>query len=205
MKSFDEKSRESYNQKADGYDNSFEGMYTYKFKELLLEEMAVKQGYNVLDAGCGNGSLLKMLAKKYDIHGYGTDISEKMIENARLRNPDMVFEVAGCESIPFENEQFDIITVCAAYHHFPNVKSFAKEVLRLLKQNGALYIAEVYYNTIMRLLCNPFIPLSKAGDVKFYSPKEITKNFEALGFRQVSFKTSGHVQIIGLQKLQASS
>jgi hypothetical protein len=43
--------------------------------------------------------------------------------------------------------------------------------------------------------------LSKAGDVKFYSPKEIQGTFEAYGFEQIGFKREGHVQIIEMQKL----
>lgn len=125
MKSFNEKSIESYNEKADHDDETFDGRFTLEFKHKLLEKISVNRGAYVLDVACGNGTLIKMLADHYGIIGYGTDISEKMIENARRKNPGMIFETAGCESMPFENQLFDIITVCAAYHHFPDVKAFS--------------------------------------------------------------------------------
>ena len=134
----------------------------------------------------------------FDIEGYGADISEKMIDNAKKLNSTMHFVVADCENIPFENNFFDIITVCASFHHFPNVTVFAHEAFRLLKPNGKIYIAEVYYPTIIRIICNPLVPLSKAGDVKFYSPNQIIKTFEDVGFRQVFVEKGGNIEIVCL-------
>jgi len=201
MKTFDEKSKANYNQKADNYNNTFDGKFTVMFKKLLLKEVKIEGNSNVLDIACGNGTFLKMLSEKNNIKGYGSDISEKMIENAKKTCADMTFEVAGCEHISFETQLFDIITVCAAYHHFPNVSEFAKEASRLLKPKGMLYVADIYYSSLFRIICNPFVPLSKAGDVKFYSPKEIANNFIKHGFKQVGTKKNDHIQIITLQKL----
>ncbi|HOU96634.1 MAG TPA: class I SAM-dependent methyltransferase [Bacteroidales bacterium] len=201
MKDFAQKSRENYNLIAEDYDNSLEGRYTEKFKELLLDEILIDVNENILDVACGNASLLKMISNKCDIKGYGIDISEKMIECAGRKCPDMTFQVSGCEDTSFYNQTFDVITVCAAYHHFPDVKAFAKEAYRILKTHGRLYIAEVYYPFIVRLLLNPFVPMSKAGDVKFYSPKEIKSNFEAHGFKQSRCKIEGNIQIIEMLKV----
>lgn len=200
MKTFEDKSRESYNRKADDYDNTSDGKFTEKFKELLLEEITA-ENKNVLDVACGNAAFLKMLSDKYDIRGYGIDISEKMIENAKKRCPDMTFEISSCEHTPFDNQMFDMVTVCAAYHHFPDTKAFAKEVSRILKPKGLLYIAEIDYPFIIRAIFNPFVPLSKAGDVKIYSTKEIQSNFEKYGFEMVNHKKEGHIQIIGFRRL----
>lgn len=196
-----EKNIKSYNEKADYYDDTFDGRYTKKFKEQLLDEVDLNTGDTVLDIACGNGTLLDMLAKKHSIIGKGVDISEKMVENARLKVPNMEFVVSGCESVPFEDKSIDVITVCAAYHHFPSVKLFAKEVSRLLRKNGKIYIAEIYYTTLLRFIINPFVPLLKSGDVRFYSPEEIIKNFEAFGFKSRNYKINDNVQIISLEKL----
>jgi ubiquinone/menaquinone biosynthesis C-methylase UbiE len=200
MKSFNEKSRKSYNEIADRYDSSFEGRFTLEFKRLLLEEIKAERGERVLDVACGNGTLLGMLAGKFGTAGFGADISEKMIENARRKNPGMTFEAAGCEKIPFEDGLFDLMTVCAAYHHFPDVRSFAAEAFRLLKTGGHLYIADVYYPDLLRMILNPFVPLSKAGDVKFHAPGAIIRTFEKKGFRNVGLKTVGHIQVVVFQK-----
>ena len=200
MRNYNERSRESYNKLADHYDSSFEGRFTLEFKNMLLEEIKAEPGARVLDVACGNGTLLSMLAAKFGIAGFGADISERMIENARQRYPKMVFETAGCEKLPFEGRSFDLITVCAAYHHFPDVKAFAKEAYRLLKPEGFLYIADVFYPDLIRIILNPFVPMSKAGDVRFYSPKEIIRTFEKAGFPHERVVIGGHIQIVVFQK-----
>jgi ubiquinone/menaquinone biosynthesis C-methylase UbiE len=151
MKSFEEKSIESYNKKADDYDNTFDGRFTERFKELLLEEMTVRSGNTVLDVACGNGRLLKLLSDKYYINAFGIDISDKMIESAKKYCPKGSFRVGKCEETGFQDAMFDEITVCAAYHHFPDVRGFAKEAARILKPQGVIYIAEVFYPLPLRL------------------------------------------------------
>ena len=200
MADFNAKSKAAYNQKADNYDNTHDGRFTHKFKQLLVSEIVLNKTANVLDVACGNGSLLAALSKKTPINGFGIDIADRMIENAVIRNPGMVFRVAGCESIPFDDCSMDIITVCAAYHHFPDTAAFAKEAKRVLKPEGKIYVADVYLPPILRFLVNPFMPLSRAGDVKFYSPKEIDENFQAAGFETVSTKIHGHIQVISMRK-----
>ena len=76
-----------------------------------------------------NGLLLHMLNEKNSFYGYGIDISDKMIEQAKKLNPTMNFYVAGCEALPFKNGEIDVMNVCAAFHHFPNIQKFAEESL----------------------------------------------------------------------------
>ena len=200
MKDYNAYSKIAYNNKADNYNDSPEGKFTKKFKDLLCKIIVVEKGINILDVACGNGTLLKMLSAKNEINGYGIDISDKMISNARKNCRDMVFKVSGCEAIPFESNFFELMTVCAAYHHFPDTDSFAREAARVIKKNGYLYIAEVFLPSILRILCNPFIKLSKDGDFKFYSPKKIVHHFERYGFQYNKVVISENVQIVCMQK-----
>lgn len=200
MKSFEQKSIESYNRKAKDYDNTFDGKYTESFKKLLLDEMLVSPGSSVLDVACGNGKLLQLLSDKYKIRAYGIDISDQMIETAKRLHPAMEFSNGTCEQMPFSDQMFDIITVCAAYHHFPDVSGFAKEASRVIKAKGFIYIADVYYPAVLRVLMNPFFPLSKAGDVRMYSPEQIMKNLEKYGFTRVRSLTRETIQLIVMQK-----
>ena len=200
MPDFNAKSKAAYNKKADDYNNTQDGRFTRKFKQLLVSEIMLYENANVLDVACGNGSLLKALNNKTPINGFGIDIADRMIKNAAANNPEMVFHTSGCESIPFDDGSMEVITVCAAYHHFPDTAAFAREANRVLKPEGRIYVADVYVPFILRLLVNPFIPLSRAGDVKFYSPKEIEGNFQAVGFESVSTKINGHIQIISMKK-----
>jgi SAM-dependent methyltransferase len=200
MNKFSEKSRKSYNAIADCYDDTFDGKFTLEFKHRLLKEIHTGRG-PVFWMSLRQRRTLKMLEDRFGILGYGTDTPEKMIENAAARNPEMVFRAAGCEDIPFESQSFELLTVCAAYHHFPDVGAFAAEAHRLLKPGGYLFIADVYYSAFPRFLCNLVLPLSKAGDVRFYSPEEIVEVFERMGFKEVKTAINGRIQIVALQKI----
>ena len=201
MADYNERSRTSYNNKAEGYDSSREGQFTHRIHQLLLPMLNLQAGQSVLDVACGTGSLLAAMNARRQIRGNGIDISERMIEKAIAMNPGMEFHVSGCEAMPYPDASMDVITVCAAYHHFPDVDAFACEAARLLKPNGMIYIADVYVPFLIRVLVNPFVPmLFKDGDVRFYSPKEIIRLFTRFGFVEVSIKTTGTLQFVVMQK-----
>lgn len=201
MNKFMERSKNTYNKIADNYDNTFEGKFTKKFKELLIENIIIKENSKVLDVACGNATLLKMINNKKSIIGYGIDISEEMIKNAKTNCENMEFSVAGCSDIPYDSDDFDVVTVCAAFHHFPDADSFFTEASRLLKKGGYLYIADIYLPEPIRILANLFVPLSKEGGVKIYSPKNIKKISERMDFKYCGKTIKGLVQINCMQKV----
>lgn len=200
MNWFEARSKKAYNELADGYDASFEGEYTAQFKALLLNEIRIQPNANILDIACGNGRLLNMLAKQNRFNGYGMDIAEQMIEHAKQLNPEMHFSVGNCERIPLPDQSMDIITVCAAYHHFPHVNLFASESFRLMKTGGCIYIAEVNYPSAIRLLSNLLLPFLNKGDVKIYSPSEIVSTLRKAGFQDLKCSIYGHIQIVSALK-----
>ncbi|MCH5296157.1 MAG: class I SAM-dependent methyltransferase [Ruminococcus sp.] len=201
MNKFEQRSKISYDKKAEKYDLTFDGKFTVKFKEMLLKAVSINSNDTVADIACGNGRLLYKLAEKNSFCGYGIDISENMVEQAKKLNPNMKFYVARCDELPFKNGEIGMMTVCAAFHHFPNVENFAKEAGRVIKKDGMLYIADVYLPTIFRVICNPFLKFSKSGDVKFYAPNEIVSLFENYGFTVSAVEISGMVQMIKFQKM----
>ena len=201
MVNFNERSRAAYNAKADDYDNSREGQFTHGLQQLLLSQIRWSENQSFLDVACGNGSLLASINERKPIRGYGIDISDRMIANAIKKNPGMDFRVAGCEKIPAADSSMDIITVCAAYHHFPDTAAFAKEAKRVLVPGGMVYVADMYISPFLRFTLNPFVPLLlRDGDVRMYSPKGIRRNFERLGFEGVSSIVEGNIQVVSVRK-----
>jgi len=186
----------AYNKMADCYDASFDGKFTRKFKDALVRAVRLPENSRVLDVACGNATLLAMLAEKEKIQGYGVDISDQMIVQAQGRHVEMEFHVASCEKLPFADETMDIVTVCASYHHFPDVNAFAAEAKRILRPRGHIYIAEIYLPAFVRKIANFFMSLFQLGNVKFYSPEEISVTFTKEGFTPEHNTIQGRIQIL---------
>ena len=200
MNRFEQRSKNSYDKKADHYDSTFDGKFTSRFKEILCQSVSIHANDTVADIACGNGRLLQMLAEKNSFQGYGVDLSEKMVEQAKKRNPDMEFYAARCEELPFPDETVDIMVVCAAFHHFPDPEGFAREARRGIREEGMLYIADVCLPAVLRVIANPFLQFSRSGDVKFYAPQEIASLFEKHGFQARGVEIHGIIQVIQMQK-----
>jgi len=127
-----------FDKAAARYDEGLEGKFSRKFYNLVLCEIDVASGASVLDAGCGTGALLNKIAGICEINACGIDIEENMIAVAKNKHPDMNFQLSPCEDIPFEDQTFDIVIACMAYHHFADKKGFAKEAARILKPGGGI-------------------------------------------------------------------
>ena len=181
-----EESRIAYNKIAYEYDTSREGQYTRFHIKELSDTIDLIEGDIVLDVACGNGTLLRELSKKAKIQANGIDVSENMIHAAKLRYPNMNFEVKSCYPLEWSDESIDIITVCCAFHHFDNPQGFVNECKRVLKKNGTVYIAEPNFGAVLRFLANKFwFHFAKSGDVRIYSKKELETFFYHAGFETV--------------------
>lgn len=196
-----EDSRTAYNRIAFEYDASREGQYTRFHIMELSNTVELHAGDVILDVACGNGTLLRELSKKANIWANGIDIAENMIASARMRSPNMNFEVKPCYPLAWDDESIDMITVCCAFHHFDNPQGFVNECKRVLKKNGTVYIADPNFGAVVRFIANKFLfPLSKSGDVKVYSPKELEEFFYNCGFKTVQVYQKGKGMFLKAKK-----
>lgn len=184
---------------AAAYDDGTMGKASKRFYNLLLREVEIELGAKVLDVGCGTGTILKSLSCKTDINGYGTDIEENMLAEARKKCPQMNFTLASCENLPFESKTFDCLISCMAFHHFSDRDGFAKEAARITKPGGILYIADPCFPFIVRKIVNGFFRLVRL-EAAFYSSKEIESCFGKYGFVGIGTTTHGYAQVVKLQR-----
>lgn len=117
--------KDVYNQISD----EFSASRVYPWEELQVFIPYFKEGFKVLDLGCGNGRFIKSLNEVGLNYDYlGVDFSEGLISQAKKEFPDYIFEVADMRDLSFEPESFDMIVSIAAFHHLTSVKE-RKEML----------------------------------------------------------------------------
>jgi demethylmenaquinone methyltransferase/2-methoxy-6-polyprenyl-1,4-benzoquinol methylase/phosphoethanolamine N-methyltransferase len=122
-----------------------------RFREATLNLVEITPGMNVLDVGCGTGSLSVAAKQKMGIEGKvaGIDPSSNMIklaqEKAEKVGVEIDFQVGVIEKIEFPDNQFDLVLSSLMMHHLPDELKLSglQEVHRILRPNGTLLIVEL--------------------------------------------------------------
>lgn len=190
----------SFGKRAEKYDGGFEGRFSQKFYNALLSKIKPQPDEIILDVGCGTGYLLRKIADRYQINGYGIDLEYNMIQVAKKRCPEMDIRQSACEKTPFDDGTFHIVTSCMAYHHFSDQEGFAQEAARILKAGGYLYIADPRLPFIIRKAVNGLLKVFKVTG-HFLTVRETADRFIKCGFVLSGSFEKGYVQIAELKKI----
>ena len=132
--------RQNYEEIAESFDETREKPLWPPLVEFLKE---VKGGEKVLDAGCGNGRLLRALGTK-KIKYFGTDLSENLIKICREKYPDNNFSVADILNLGILVEyDFDWVFSIAVLHHLPGLDlqvAALKQLKNKVKADGRIVL-----------------------------------------------------------------
>lgn len=134
MSKFDYENK-TYLNKLNELNISYYSKYIKFIKKYLKDKNSV-----FLDVGCGNGVVLEELRKKKYKNGYGIDISNLFIKEAKSRGLRNVYCYKG-EKFPFENNFFDLIGSFNVLEHTENPEGFIKEQIIKVKPNGILIVS----------------------------------------------------------------
>jgi len=189
-----------FDKRAAAYDDGLEGKFSQRFYNVLLSCLALKPSDTVIDVGCGTGYLLRKMSEQQEIVGYGIDIEPNMIDEAKQKCAEMDIQVSPSENTPFDNDTFDVMTACMAYHHFSDKTGFIKEAARIIKPGGCLYIADPCFPFPVRKTINGILKLFRVAG-KFFTAQEMATDFRRFGFEFDSVTRKGIVQVIKLRKM----
>ncbi len=93
----------------------------------------------ILEVGCGRGGNILTMNKYYNPASIvGLDLCEYSIDYCQQNHTEkeLFFTVGDAESLPFPNEEFDVLFNLESSHAYPNLTRFYHEVNRVLKPGG---------------------------------------------------------------------
>ncbi len=107
----------------------------------------VSPGGKVLDIGCGFGAFV-ISARRLGLEAVGIEVAPFEVEYAKRRleqempelDPSSVYYLGdGCNT-PFADASFDAVTLWNVLEHVPDGSLLLKEVARVLKQHGKVFL-----------------------------------------------------------------
>ena len=98
----------------------------------------------LLDVGCGSG-LFSDMANGKGADVIGIDASDKLIDQAKLRNANITFLTGEMEELPFEDDLFDLVCGFNSFQYAASTKNALMQAKRVLKPGGKL-VAMIWGN-----------------------------------------------------------
>jgi demethylmenaquinone methyltransferase/2-methoxy-6-polyprenyl-1,4-benzoquinol methylase len=131
----------------------------------LVKSINAHPQQHVLDLCCGTGDVIFSFLKHGSVRNLtGVDISEPMIDLAQekqicfsgnpwMQNKSLSWKVADAAQTGLESNRFDFVTCAFGIRNIPDRMATLKEIHRVLKPKGKLYILEFSLpaNPLLRL------------------------------------------------------
>ena len=152
--------------------------------ERIRERIAQTLGRvdSVLDVGCGNGDLVRFLARNVSREAVGIDLTAGEFRERIENRSDGTLHSAGCiqgdahsmDSLP--DDRFDAVVAVRTFHELFDPEGALAEIRRVLKRGGMILIADFAKGH----------EGEKLWGERFYSPEQVREMLTDSGFEEVS-------------------
>jgi demethylmenaquinone methyltransferase/2-methoxy-6-polyprenyl-1,4-benzoquinol methylase len=151
----------------------------HRWRARAADLAALEASGRALDVATGTGDLAVELKRRVGPEGevIGSDFSERMLELAREKAPELEFEQGNALSLPYEDDGFDAATVGFGARNFSDLPKGLREMARVVRPGGRVVILEITtperppLSWFFRLWFDRVVPLIGrfAGDPEAYS------------------------------------
>ena len=115
----------------------------------LISGANIEPDHNILDIGCGTGTLVVNLKRQYrSAQVVGLDPDPKALQRARIKaartSVSVQLDQGFADQLPYEKESFDHIFSSFMFHHLNEQEreNMLREVLRVLKPAGLFHLVD---------------------------------------------------------------
>lgn len=158
----------------------------YNSLRIIEERAMIKDGFKVLDAGCGWGRMLVGLLDKYtglkitalDLVEDALEIGKKLIGEEKCGN-SIRWVSGNIEDIRHRDGYFDTVYSARVFQHLSHPEKGVSELLRVLRPGGHFVI----------FLQNKLCPLNMTYYSRLYSPSHVRSWFDAVETDELNIST----------------
>ncbi len=169
--------------------------------EFLEQTDLLRNGDKILEIGCGIGSVVFRLSEQgYDV--IGTDISTEAINYGLNKYGDIKLEVQAAETLPFEDESFDVVLSFDLFEHIGATHKHLGEVRRVLR-SGGYYLFQTpnkYSNVVFETLWTKSLKWRRYHP-SLHSPGQLKRRLAKHGF-ETRFVKMNPINEFTLKKLE---
>jgi len=114
----------------------------------LLQQMDIEPGDAIVEPGCGEGRLTRLLAEKVGSKGkvFAFDISPRMVEKCLAREfpPQVEIAEADASNLPLPDGEFDAVVCHNTFPHLEERPAALREFRRVLGEGRVLWIVHTH-------------------------------------------------------------
>jgi ubiquinone/menaquinone biosynthesis C-methylase UbiE len=155
----------------------------------------------VLDIGCGAGHLLQLMQTRAiePVHFFGVDISPKLVESTRQKNPKSEVMVGDAESLAYPDKKFDLIFMTECLEHLLNFDKAISEANRVLKTGGRFVVTVPNRDWLQYDFYKPFMEANvhQPVDDHYFRVTELEELLNNNGFKILKIKGSDNLFYYG--------
>jgi demethylmenaquinone methyltransferase/2-methoxy-6-polyprenyl-1,4-benzoquinol methylase len=178
----------------------------HRWRRRAADLAALQAGGSALDVATGTGDLAIELRRRVGPAGevIGSDFSEQMLQRARVKAPDVRFELGDALALDYPDDRFDAATVGFGARNFADLERGIAEMARVVRPGGRVVILEITtptrppLSTFFRIWFDHLVPAlgRLAGDPDAYSylprsvkrfpgPRELAATMERCGLTSI--------------------
>lgn len=104
-----------------------------------ITRLGIGRGTRVLEVGCGSGVFLRAAADRGAVVS-GLDASPALVDLARARVPEADVRVGDMESLPYDDDSFDVVAGFNAFFFADDMVTAVREAGRVARPGGQVVI-----------------------------------------------------------------
>lgn len=183
------------------YDTYLGPLFFEPYAVDLVERLESNDYETVLEIACGTGRVTKHLVNKLVPEGrlYASDLNEDMLRLAweRVHDSRITWQASDAHSLPFPNQQFELVVCQYGIMFFQDKPKALSEVLRVLQPGGRFYfstwdridcnaVADAARQTMQEIFPDDPPAFLEKGPFSFFDIETIEQLLEDAGFTHIA-------------------